>query len=88
MHHQFHPNKCESLNGNITKYVPKHKQFCRTLTNKGRTHTAIGVDLLGYKAYYGQLFDALGLKKQQQQQPITKTWTQHAGTKWHTVKSL
>jgi hypothetical protein len=67
MYHQFHSIKCESLNGNITKYVPKHKDYCRTLTNKGRTHTAIGVDLLGYVHYFGHLFDVLGLK----QTPIT-----------------
>jgi hypothetical protein len=62
MYHQFHSNKCESLNGNITKYVPKHKMYCRTLTNKGRTHTAIGVDSIGYVAYYHRLFGVLGIE--------------------------
>jgi hypothetical protein len=51
MYHQFHSNKCEWLNGNITKYVPKHKMYCCTLTNKGWTHTTIGVNSLGYEAY-------------------------------------
>jgi hypothetical protein len=63
MYHEFHSNKCESLNGNITKYVPKHKVYCRTLTNKGRTHTAIGVDSLGYVTYYQRLFVLLGLEE-------------------------
>jgi hypothetical protein len=35
MYHQFHSNTCESLNGNITEYVPKHKMNCRTLTKQG-----------------------------------------------------
>jgi hypothetical protein len=51
------------LNGNITKYVPKKKHYCCTLSNKGRTYTAIGVESVGYVQYYERLFGALGIKK-------------------------
>jgi hypothetical protein len=61
MYHEFHSNKCESLNGNITKYVPKNKHYCQTLSNKGRTNTAVGVDSVGYQGFYSRLFVTLGL---------------------------
>jgi hypothetical protein len=63
MYHEFHSNKCESLNGNITKYVPKHKHYCCTLSNKGRTHTAVGVDSVGYESFYQRLYHVLGLEE-------------------------
>jgi hypothetical protein len=52
MYHEFHSNKCESLNGNITKYVPKNKHYCCTLSNKGLMHTAVDVDSIGYEEFY------------------------------------
>jgi hypothetical protein len=63
MYHEFHSNKCESLNGNITKYVPKNKHYCCTLSNKGRTHTAVGVDSVGYVQFYRRLFVILGVEE-------------------------
>jgi hypothetical protein len=65
MYHEFHSNVCESLNGNITKkYVPKNKHYhCCTLSNKGCTHTAVGIDSVGHESFvYHHLFNVLGLE--------------------------
>jgi hypothetical protein len=62
MYPEFHSSKCESLNGNITKYVPKKKHYCCTLSNKGQSHTAVGVDSVGYEEFYSCLFDILGVE--------------------------
>jgi hypothetical protein len=59
--HQVHSNKCESLNGFITKFLPKHKHYCRTIINEARTNVAISIDSVGYQEYYGLLFKTVGI---------------------------
>jgi hypothetical protein len=61
IYHEYHSNKCESLNGFITKFLPKHKHYCRTIINRARTYLAIGIDSVGYKNYYGVLWTMLNL---------------------------
>jgi hypothetical protein len=68
--HELHSNKCESLNGMITKFIPKVKHLCRTLSNKSRTYMAIGLDSVGYEEYFRRLFILLGLE-------VTQTTTTH-----------
>jgi hypothetical protein len=62
IYHEFHSNKCESLNGFITKFLPKHKHYCRTIVNRARTYVAIGIDSVGYAKYYSVLWKLLGLR--------------------------
>jgi hypothetical protein len=52
LYHNVHSNKCESMNGFITKFVPTDKDFCRTIANKARTLMAIGIDSVGYEDYF------------------------------------
>jgi hypothetical protein len=59
--HKVHSNKCESLNGFITKFLPKHKHYCHTIINKARTNVAILIISLGYQDYYRLLFARLGI---------------------------
>jgi hypothetical protein len=61
IYHEYHSNKCESLNGFITKFLPKHKHYCRTIINRARTYLAIGIDSVGYNEYYGVLWKMLGV---------------------------
>jgi hypothetical protein len=61
LYHNVHSNKCESINGFVTKFLPKKKHFCRTIANPGRTYLALGIDLLGYQEYCHRLFIDLGL---------------------------
>jgi hypothetical protein len=61
VYHEVHSNKCESLNGFIIKFLPKHKHYCRTIVNRARTYLAIGIDSLGYDKYYDVLWKMLGL---------------------------
>jgi hypothetical protein len=60
--HEVHSNKCESLNGFITKFLPKHKHYCRTIVNRGRSYLAIGIDSVGYQKYYRILWKMLCLE--------------------------
>jgi hypothetical protein len=60
--HQVHSNKCESLNGFITRFLPKHKHYCQTIVNEARTNVAISIDLVGYQEYYRRLFNTLGIR--------------------------
>jgi hypothetical protein len=68
--HGYHSNKCELLNNMITKFVPKKKHMCRTLSNKARTHMAIGLDSVGYEEYFRRLFELLGVQ-------LVQTTTNH-----------
>jgi hypothetical protein len=61
IYHEVHSNKCESLNGFITNFLPKHKHYCRTIVNWARTYLAIGIDSLAYEKYYSGLLDSLGI---------------------------
>jgi hypothetical protein len=69
LYHDVHSNKCESINGFVTKFLPKKKHFCRTIANPGRRYLALGIDSLGYEEYYRRLFIKLGLDMT----PVTRT---------------
>jgi hypothetical protein len=43
LYHEVHSNKCESINGFNTKFLPKKKHFCLTIANPGCTYLAIGL---------------------------------------------
>jgi hypothetical protein len=78
--HKYHSNKCESLNNMITKFVPKKKHMCRTLSNKARTCMAIGgLDSNGYyEEYFQRLFHLLGVQlvetTNNHHRDLDKTW--------------
>jgi hypothetical protein len=61
IHHEWHTNKCESMNKFITKFVLKSTHLCRTIAGKARTFLAVGLDSVGYEDYYRTLFGILGL---------------------------
>jgi hypothetical protein len=61
LYHDVHSNKCESINGFVTKVLPKKKHFYRTIADPGRTYLALGIDSLGYQEFYRRLFIELGL---------------------------
>jgi hypothetical protein len=56
LRHGFHSNKCESLNGFITKAIPKNKHTCSSNANKARTNMIVGINLPGYEKYFQRLF--------------------------------
>jgi hypothetical protein len=62
LQHGWHSNKCESLNGFITKAIPKNKHTCLSNLNKARTNVIVGIDSLGYEAYFEHLFSMTGVK--------------------------
>jgi hypothetical protein len=61
IHHEWHTNKCESMNKFITKFIPKYMHLCMSIIGKGRTYMAVGLDSVGYDVYFRTLFDILGL---------------------------
>jgi hypothetical protein len=62
LRHGFHSNKCESLNGFITKALPKNKHTCLSNVNKARTNIIVGIDSLGYEQYFKRLFKRTGVQ--------------------------
>jgi hypothetical protein len=56
IYHEFHSNKCESLNGFRTKFLleHKHKHYCWSIINRARTYLAVRkvlfctMDYIGY----------------------------------------
>jgi hypothetical protein len=63
IYHCLHSNECESMNRMITKFCPKVKTLCQTLSNKGQTYMSIGLDSVGYTSYFSCLFKLLGLEE-------------------------
>ena len=61
IHHEWHTNKCESMNRFITKFINKSSHLCRSIVGKARTYLAVGLDSVGYEEYYRTLFGILGL---------------------------
>jgi hypothetical protein len=62
LYHEVHSNKCESLNGFISKFIPKKKHLCRTIANTARTYLAIAIDSVGYFQYFNRLLPLLGIE--------------------------
>jgi hypothetical protein len=61
IHHEWHTNKCESMNKFITKFINKSTHLCRSIVGKARTYLAVGLDSVGYEDYYRTLFGVLGI---------------------------
>ncbi len=62
IYHEFHSNKkCESLNGFIMKFLPKHKDYSWSIINRAQTYLAVGIDSLGYEKYESVLRIMLGM---------------------------
>lgn len=61
LNHKWNTNKCESLMGLITRYLPKVRNYCKTICGSGRLGIAIGVDSVGKERYYERLCERLGL---------------------------
>jgi hypothetical protein len=61
VHHEWHTNKCESMNMFITKFVRKTSHLCMTIVGKSRTYLAVSIDSLGYEEYYRTLLPLLNL---------------------------
>jgi hypothetical protein len=62
LRHGFHLNKCESLNGFITKAIPKNKHTCLSNMNKVRTNMIVGIGSFRYERYFQRLFSMTGLE--------------------------
>jgi hypothetical protein len=62
LRHGFHSNKCESLNGFLTKALPKNKHTCLSNVNKARSNLIVGIDSLGYEGYFERLFNKTGVE--------------------------
>jgi hypothetical protein len=61
IHHEWHTNKCESMNNFICKFIPKTTHLCMSIVGQARTYLAVGLDSVGYEDYYRTLFGILGL---------------------------
>ncbi len=65
LHHEWHTNKCESLNQFVTKFILKSKHLCRTIVGQAPTNLAVGLASIGYENYYRTLFNLLGVSYNQ-----------------------
>jgi hypothetical protein len=61
IHHNANTNVCEGANFFITKFIPKHKQFCRTIANEARVNLAITILSIGYGETVRRLFEMVGM---------------------------
>ena len=61
VHHEWHTNKCESLNNFIAKFIPKCYHLCRSIAGKARTYLAVAIDSIGYESCYRSLLPLLQL---------------------------
>jgi hypothetical protein len=59
VHHEWHTNKCESMNMFIAKFIPKRFHLCRTISGKARSYLAVAIDSIGYEATYRTLLPLL-----------------------------
>jgi hypothetical protein len=62
VHHEWHTNKCESMNQFITKFIRKCSHLCMTIVGRARTYLAVGIDSVGYEDYYRSLFQLLKIE--------------------------
>lgn len=61
LNHRWNTNKCKSLMGVITRYLPKVRNYCKTICGSGRLGLAIGGDSVGKEAFFSRLYDHLGM---------------------------
>jgi hypothetical protein len=58
-HHGYSSQKNESMNQLISRYVPKDKTFCQSMSLNSRICLAVGVDSVGHEEYYERLFEKM-----------------------------
>lgn len=61
IYYNANTNKCESTNFFITKFLPKHKMFCRTTADQSRVYLAISITSIGYPETLRRLYRKLGV---------------------------
>jgi hypothetical protein len=49
IHHEWHMNKCESMETIISKFVLKTMHLCRSIVGQARTYLAVSLDSVGYE---------------------------------------
>jgi hypothetical protein len=60
--HEFCNNKTEQIHGFVVNvFLPKRVFLCWTICSRSCTYMAVGVDSIGYKAYFKELYDDLGI---------------------------
>jgi hypothetical protein len=55
-HHGYSSQKNESMNRMISRYVPKDRTFCQSMSLHSRICMAVGIDSVGQEEYYERLF--------------------------------
>jgi hypothetical protein len=56
-HHRYSYQKNESMNKVISRYVPKDRTFCKSMSLSSRVCLAVGLDSVRHKEYYQRFFD-------------------------------
>jgi ribosomal protein L37AE/L43A len=62
--HQYDTNNVEAFNKFLTKFLPKDRTLCQTIENKARSYLAVGLQSIGYRQFYGRLFELAGVPLQ------------------------
>ena len=58
--HEFCNNKTEQIHGLVVNvFLPKWAFLCRTICGRSRTYMAVGIDSVGYEAYFRELYNDL-----------------------------
>jgi hypothetical protein len=58
-HHRYSSQKNESMNKLISRYVPKDRMFCKSMSLHSRVCLAVGVDSVSHEEYYQRLFNEM-----------------------------
>jgi hypothetical protein len=60
---EFCNNKTEQIHGLVVNvFSPERFFYCCTICGKAQTYMAVGIDSVGYKEYFKELYDNLGIK--------------------------
>jgi hypothetical protein len=54
--HPYDTQVNEGMNSAVAKHAPKHKTYCSTSSLQNRVNIAVGVQVWGYKKYWGKVF--------------------------------
>ena len=61
LQHPWSTQLNEAMNNSISSYAPKTKTVCRTMSLKTRVGIAAAIQGLGYKEFWGRVFQELGI---------------------------
>jgi hypothetical protein len=61
-HHGFSSQKNESMNKVVSRYVPKDRTFCQSMSLTSRICMAVGIDSIGHEDYYQRVFGKMEMK--------------------------